>query len=295
VARWATFVQRHQDPTANWLTVDAGNFVDRAGAKGGCSDKCQFLVNSYEDLHYDVLNIARQEVSMGYETLVALRDTSRGTSYVSANLIDAKSKKPLFEPYVIKDYGNMRVGVMGLLRDADFPETSSIVDTNYMRVTSTQAAAAKYLPELIRKTDAVILLCELPTDDLDSLVQKYPDIAVIISTGALRTGETATTMGKTRVLGTGSSGYNGHYATLEFQPSWGDSVGFADFKDALLESYDIPGQWSERLAAFEGKGGSAQTPAPSQLKLAPGENPANTPTNTQKKSTQPGHEGHDHG
>lgn len=271
--------------------------MDRAGAKGGCSDKCQFLVNSYSDLHYDVLNIARQEVSMGYETLVALRDTSKKTSYVSANLIDAKTKKLIFDPYVIKDYGNMRVGVMGLLRDADFPATSSVVDTNVMRVTSTKDAAAKYLPEVLRKSDAVILLCELPTDDLDSLVKEYPDIDVIISTGALRSGETTTMLGKkTRLLGTGSSGYNGHYATLEFKPEWGDSLGFADFKDALLEQYDVTGPWTEKLAAFEQKTGTGQ-PANTGVKMAPGQNPSSLPINTQPKktSTQPGHEGHDHG
>lgn len=295
MARWAAFVQRHADPSANWLTVDAGNFVDRAGAKGGCSDKCQFLVNSYADLHYDVLNIARQEVSMGYETLVALRDTAKSTDYVSANLIDAKSKKPLFDPYVIKDYGNMRIGVIGLLRDADFPETSSIVDTNFMRVTSMMDAANKYLPELLRKSDAVVVLCELPTDDIDSLVAKFPDIEMIISTGALRTGETTTMVGKkTRLLGTGSSGYNGHYATLEFKPAWGDSVGYADFKDALLETYDVPGTWTERLAAFEGKTAPVK-PVQKNLNMAPGESLENTPTNTQTKSTAPGHEGHDHG
>lgn len=279
------------------MTVDAGNFVDRAGAKGGCSDKCQFLVNSYADLHYDVLNIARQEVSMGYETLVALRDTSKKTEYVSANLVDAKNNKPIFDPYVIKDYGNMRVGVMGLLRDADFPATSSVVDTNVMRVTSTKDAAAKYLPELFRKSDAVILLCELPTDDLDSLVKQYPDIDVVISTGALRSGETTTMLGKkTRLLGTGSSGYNGHYATLEFKPTWGDSIGFADFKDALLEQYDVTGPWTEKLAAFEQKAGTSQ-PANSGVKMAPGQDPTALPTNVQPKktSTQPGHEGHNHG
>lgn len=297
MARWAAFVQRHQDPTANWLTVDAGNFVDRAGAKGGCSNKCQFLVNSYEDLHYDILNIARQEVSMGYETLVALRDTSKSTKYVAANLIDVKKNKPLFDPYVIKDYGNMRVGVLGLLRDADFPATTSIVDTTTMRVTSTLEAAAKYIPELKRKTNALVLLCELPSDDIDSLVAKYPDIDVIISTGALRTGETTTIVGKkTRLLGTGSSGYNGHYATLEFKPAWGDSVAFADFKDALMETYDVPGDWATKLAAFEGASKTPTQPATSGAHAVPNTSPLTTPTNAAPKpSTGDGHEGHSHG
>ncbi|MCB9391367.1 MAG: hypothetical protein H6506_01810 [Calditrichaeota bacterium] len=271
--------------------------MDRAGAKGGCSSKCQFMVNSYEDLHYDILNIARQEVSMGYETLVALRDTTKDTKYVSANLIETKTGKPLFDPYVIRDFGNMRVGVMGLLRDADFPVTSSLVDSTVMRVTNTRDAAKQYLPELFRKTDAVVLLCELPTDDIDSLVADFPDLDMVISTGALRTGETATVLGKkTHVLGTGSSGYNGHYATLEFQPSWGDSVGFADFKDALLEAYDVPGEWADRLASFENKPptpGNVQ-PANSGIKVAPNQDPTKVPTN-QAPATNDDHSGHSHG
>lgn len=255
------------------------------------------MVTSYEDLHYDVLNIARQEVSMGYETLVSLRDTTKTTKYVSANLLDVKTGKPLFDPYVIKDYGNMRIGVIGLLRDADFPATSSLVDTTVMKVTPTTEAAQKYLPDLMRKTDAVILLCELPTDDIDSLVKQFPDIDIVISTGALRTGETTTTIGKkTRLLGTGSSGYNGHYATLEFKPAWGDSVAFADFKDALLDSYDMPGEWSERLAKFEGKSGATIQPSQSGVKVSPGNAPSLSPSSKDPASTtKDPHAGHNHG
>ena len=296
MARWAAFVQRHQDPSANWLTVDAGNFVDRSGAKGGCSEKCQFLVNSYADLHYDVLNIARQEISMGYETLVALRDTAKTSDYVCANLTDAKTGKLIFDPYVIKDYGNMRVAVMGLLRDADFPATTSLVDTNFMRVTSTKDAANKYLTEVARKADAVILLCELPTDDIDTLVKAHPDIDMIISTGALKSGETATLVGKkTRLLSPGSSGYNGHYAMLEFKPAWGDSVALTDFKDALLEQYDMQGEWAQRLAAFESKSG-ATVPTKQGATLTPGQAPSTSPSQVAPgKQAQPGHEGHNHG
>jgi len=270
--------------------------VDRSGAKGGCSDKCQFLVNSYKDLHYDVLNIARQEISMGYETLVALRDTAKASDYVCANLIDAKSGKPIFDPYVIKDYGNMRVGVLGLLRDADFPATTSLVDTNFMRVTSTMDAAAKYLGEMSRKADAVILLCELPSDDIDSLVKLHDNIDVIISTGALKSGETATLVGKkTRLLSPGSSGYNGHYAMLEFKPAWGDSVALTDFKDALLENYDAAGEWAQKLAAFESKSGTQPAVKSQGSTITPGGAPSTSPIVPQPGSADPGHEGHGHG
>jgi 2',3'-cyclic-nucleotide 2'-phosphodiesterase (5'-nucleotidase family) len=211
------------------------------------------MVTSYEGLHYDVLNIARQEVAMGYETLVAMRDTTDDTEFVSANLIDVNTGKPLFDPYVIKDYGNMRVGIMGLLRPADFPPHSSGMDTTNLRAEDFLETANKYLPVLERKCDAVMVLAELPTADVDALVEAHPEIDLIISTGALRTGEQLSDVGKTKVVGTGSSGYNGHWISMEFDPAWGDSVAYDSFRDQLTDKYEEEGEWSERLADFEGK------------------------------------------
>ena len=258
VARLQTFLQRQEDPEANWLIVDAGNFVDRS-ASGGCSNKCQFMLTSYDGLDFDVLNIARQELGMGHETLAALRDTSEGAEFVSANIIDAKKNKLMFKSYVIKDYGNMKVGVMGLVRDADYPAATSELDTNELKVSNTMDAAKKYLPELKNKADAIVLLCELPTADLETLLAEYPFVDFAISTGALRTGESATLMGTTRVVGSGSSGYNGHWAMFEMNPAWGDSMAYSDYRDQLTDTYDVPGELTDKLAAFEVENGLKHT------------------------------------
>jgi len=286
VARWAAFVNRHGIPDAAWLTVDAGNYVDRAGT-GGCSNKCQFMVTSYKDLHYDVLNLGRQEVWMGYETLRAMMDTVKNTEFVSANLIEVKSKRPVVKPFVIKDYGKFRVGVIGLLNEGDFPKGSTLLDTANMVILPHKEAAKKYIPSLARKVDALVLLTELPSVLLDTLVKTYPEIDLVISTGGLRSGETPTTIGKTRIVGSGSSGYNGHYAELEFNPAWKDSLGFRNFQEPLSDTYDEKGVWADRLAAFNSMPLSVPKPNPvppaTQKKL--GTNPApQTTAPAQKKS-----------
>jgi len=229
--------------------VDAGNYVDRS-ASGGCSNKCQFMVVSYRDLRYDVLNIGKQEAWMGYETLVQIRDTIKNTEFVSANLIDLNTKRPLFKPYVIKDYGKFRVGVLGLLNEADFPKGNLLLDSVNLSVIPSLDAAKKYIPLLARKTDAIVVMTELGSQQADSLATLYPDIDLILSTGSIRGGEVPYAVKKTHVAGTGSSGYSGHYAMLEFNPSWPDSVAFSSFKDELTDAYDEPGMWADRLAAF---------------------------------------------
>lgn len=288
MARWATFIHRHGDPNAAWLVVDAGNYVDRQGT-GGCSNKCQFLVTSYKDLHYDVLNLGRQEAWMGYETLAAMIDTIKHTQFVSANLLSLKTKKPIAKPYVIRDYGNLRVGVIGLLNEADFPKGTTLLDTTRLMIEPYLQAAKKYIPALARKVDAVVLICELPSAALDTLLKVVPDIDLVISTGALRSGETTAVVGKTHILGTGSSGYNGHYAMLEFNPSWGDSIGFRQYQDALADAYDEKGEWADRLAAFNAApppSPKPATPAVSPSSAAPKKLDVKTSPPTTKDSKQ---------
>jgi 2',3'-cyclic-nucleotide 2'-phosphodiesterase (5'-nucleotidase family) len=252
--------------------VDAGNYVDRQGT-GGCSNKCQFVVTSYKDLHYDVLNLGRQEVWMGYETLRAMLDTIQGTEFVSANLLDLKTKKPLAKPYVIKNYGTLRVGVIGLLNEGDFPKGTTLLDTTRLMIQPYMDAAKKYIPALSRKVDAVVLICELPSAALDTLLKVVPDIDLVISTGALRNGESPVVVGKTRIVGSGASGYTGHYAMLEFNPAWADSIGFRQYQDALSDAYDEKGAWADRVAAFNAAPPPSAKPAaavaPKKLDVTP--------------------------
>jgi len=211
------------------------------------------MVTSYEDLHYDVLNIGKQEVWMGYDALDSLiraTKAAKHTQFVSANLVNVKSHRPITSPTVIKEYGHFRVGLIGLLSESDFPRGSSLLDSVHLAVTPYMDAAKKYLPSLLGKTDAVVVLGELSSGQIDTLCRAYPQIAMVISTGAVRTGETPSLSGKTHVLGTGSSGYAGHYATLEFNPAWHDSLGFTQYQDQLTDAYDEKGEWSDKLAAF---------------------------------------------
>jgi 2',3'-cyclic-nucleotide 2'-phosphodiesterase (5'-nucleotidase family) len=245
------------------MVVDAGNYVDRQGS-GGCSNKCQFMITSYKDLHYDVLNLGKQEVWMGYETLQNLIDTTKRTDFISANLLDLKTKKPVAKPYVIKDYGNLRVAVIGLVNEGDFPKGTSLLDTTRLMIMPHREAAKKYIPSLAGKVDAVVLLCELSSAQLDTLLKLVPEVDVVISTGGIKTGENVSLIGKTRVLGTGSSGYNGHFTTLEFNPAWKDSIGFTAYQEPLTDAFDEKGVWSDKLAAF-----NAAPPPPPQPKPAP--------------------------
>ncbi len=226
------------------------------------------MIYSYEGLHYDVLNVGKQEVWMGKETFLSILDTTK-CDFVSANLLDIKSKKPFVKPYVIRDYGNMRVGVLGLLNDADFPKGSSMLDSTAFAVTSAYDAAKKYVPMLQKKCDAVVLLCELPSTMLDTMCLQIPGIDLVVSTGALKSGEQMMTVGDTRIVGTGSSGYSGHYATIELNPAWKDSAAVVNFSESLTDTYEEKGLWADRVNQFNA--------SPPPAKIPPAKTPGAVP------------------
>jgi hypothetical protein len=111
-------------------------------------------------------------------------------------------------------------------------------------------AVKKYVPMLAKKADVVMLLCELPSTALDTMLLKFPEIDIVVSSGALKSGEQPTKVGHAQIVGTGSSGYSGHYAMLELNPAWKDSVGFVNFSDFLTDNYEEKGAWTDRLTAF---------------------------------------------
>ena len=227
---------------------------------------------------------------MGLSTLEAIMDTTKNTQFVSANLMKVKTGRPVAKPYILRDYGNMRVGILGLLNEGDFPKASSLLDSNELRVDPYVEAAKKYIPMLRKKADAVVLLCELPSAAIDSLISLMPNqIDLVVSTGALRSGETPTQNGRTHIVGPGSSGYSGHYAMLEFNPAWKDSIGFTNSTDYLTETYEEKGEWTDKLAAFNTTPGMPTTVSPSQglptaapnLTPSPGSNVKSVQTTTQ--------------
>ncbi|HEY3295035.1 MAG TPA: hypothetical protein VGL38_06335 [bacterium] len=129
---------------------------------------------------------------------------------------------------------------------------------------------------MLKKTDAVVVLGELSSGQIDTLVKAFPQITMVISVGSVRSGETPALSGKTHVLGTGSSGYNGHWAMLEFNPARHDSLAFTSYQDPLIDTYDEKGSWADKLAAFTGK--STATPqTPPANSVTPGTGPSTAP------------------
>jgi hypothetical protein len=108
------------------LFVDNGGFFPEEGDTH--RDVAWFLMDAMKTLNIDAVNVGQRDLRYGLQFLVQ-RAKYDHLPMVSANLLDKKSRKPIFQPYLIKKVGNVKVGVLGLMSDkGDFgPGKDSLV------------------------------------------------------------------------------------------------------------------------------------------------------------------------
>jgi len=109
IARRATAInQMGSEPK---LILDLGDF-STIGKDPFTMLKIETLLESYVAIGYDAVNIGRYEISQGKEFILKANDMLGG-KMISANVLDG-SGNHIVQPYLMKDYGSLRVGVIGV-------------------------------------------------------------------------------------------------------------------------------------------------------------------------------------
>ncbi|MFH0258835.1 2',3'-cyclic-nucleotide 2'-phosphodiesterase [Vibrio rumoiensis] len=109
LVRAATVVKQARDEVTNSVLVDNGDLIqgspmgDYVAAKGLESGDVHPAYKAMNLLHYDVANFGNHEFNYGLDFLAEATNDAK-FPYVNANIVDAKSGKNYFNPYVIKDY-----------------------------------------------------------------------------------------------------------------------------------------------------------------------------------------------
>ena len=215
---------------------------------------------------YDVLGLGQMELAMGADTLAEIMDTL-GIPLVCANVVDVRTRKAIAKPYYIRRYGNMVIGITGLI----YSELGrySKVDTTQFQILPYLDVAQTLIPRLARKVDAVILLCDFRNKELDTLLQVAPEVDLIITNGTLRPASKVTRSGNTLLVATSSSGYNGTALTLEFNPAWGDSLGFDFVSISLTDEYQVENVISPMIASWKAELSAPKKTSPKPAKARP--------------------------
>ncbi|MCD4786422.1 MAG: bifunctional metallophosphatase/5'-nucleotidase [Candidatus Eremiobacteraeota bacterium] len=179
LANLGTAIKQEQDKDpGHTLTLDAGDI----STGGPVSDyfKAIPMVEAMNLMGYDAMTVGNHELDAGRIALKNIADKAN-FPVLSANLIDSTPGKPMkIKPYVLKQVGDIKVGILGLTT----PEATSLLnkeDKKNMQFTCAVDTARKMVPEMKEEgADMIIVLSHMGVESDKELAGKIDGIDVIV-------------------------------------------------------------------------------------------------------------------
>jgi hypothetical protein len=115
-----------------------------------------------------------REAMLPADTLAKLASSS-AVPLISASLVTGEERKSLLEPWRIVDLGGLKVGVLGVVSPRSVPEPGEGIS-----ILGLNEAIDRHLPELVKKSDLVVLTAFVDEPEMRRLARDYFEVAVII-------------------------------------------------------------------------------------------------------------------
>ena len=129
---------------------------------------------------YDVVNVGERDLMMGFKFLSDVSQKAK-FPFISANLVDKKTGKEIFKPYVIKEIAGLRIGIFGLLDDAF---RTPLEEKEPGLVIQEPLSTSKPLTQSLRgNCDLIVLLSQLGESKDKKLARDNPQIDLILGGG----------------------------------------------------------------------------------------------------------------
>ncbi len=201
-------IERKFGGVARFL-LDSGNFSDNPTPEGTVQTKA--LLEGMEKLGYAAVNVGERDVQRGHAAFLELCGT-RKFPFVSANIVRADTKAPVFAPSVVVEAAasgearRWRLGVIGAARfNPTFrhpgPEGSEMV------IIAPREVVAREIETLrAAKVDLVVLLAALPREDARRLAQEVPGLDFIVGSYGGDYTTTKERQGNTWIVYSGNQG-----------------------------------------------------------------------------------------
>jgi 2',3'-cyclic-nucleotide 2'-phosphodiesterase (5'-nucleotidase family) len=129
---------------------------------------------------YDGVNVGEKDLTMGLKFLSEVSQKAK-FPFISANLVDKKTGKPIFKPYVIKEIAGLRIGIVGLLDD-QFNLSLQEKDPGFHIIEPFSAFKAT-IKGLREYCDFVVILSQLGESKDKKLARENRDIDLILGGG----------------------------------------------------------------------------------------------------------------
>lgn len=153
--------------------VDDGGFFPEGD---GQQDLAVFIMDVMNRLNTDAVGVGERDLRYGASFLRAQVKRNR-LPVVCANLIDKRSRKPLFNPYLVKKIGGVQVGFFGLIGE----KVNLGPSRDSLLVEEPVAVATRTIAEMRKKgVDVVVLLGQLGKVENEDLVSTVDGVNAVV-------------------------------------------------------------------------------------------------------------------
>jgi 2',3'-cyclic-nucleotide 2'-phosphodiesterase (5'-nucleotidase family) len=169
-----------RDAGINPLILDAGDLLFStknidATNKNSEIFRANAILEGYQKVGCDAINVGHYEVLNGLSFLREIEKTT-DIPFISSNLKDSKSGELLFDPYIIFERGELKIGVIGA--------TDLIPDTmKTIQSSDFIESCNRFAKELKDKVDIVVALVNASRSTQNGLPEKMPNVDFIITSG----------------------------------------------------------------------------------------------------------------
>ncbi|GHS86099.1 metallophosphatase [Synergistales bacterium] len=217
------------DDARNKMFLDAGDVLH--GQSFATSRRGELVARILAMLDYDAIAAGNHDFDYGWERLLSLRDAYR-LPFLSANVKDIHSGRPILSPYIVRDFADLRVGVFGLSTPSTPTKTDprNVTGIEFGKPSDAVGTAREVVRHLreVESADIVIGLTHIGSEaycDLSSpvIANLLSGVDLIIDghshtelSGGLKVNDTViasagsylTHLGRVEVRRTGSGGYS---------------------------------------------------------------------------------------
>ena len=182
LGRRSYYIDTVRKEAKNLLILDGGDalvlsYFDRESEREKARRRAGVVLKIYEKLGYDALNIGDTDLGLGVEYLKTLQKKSN-IPFLSANLKEKKTGRPIFKSHLIKGVDGMRIGIIGLLTPDIHPFIQKELKSYFIE--DPIKAALETINRYLADCDHIIALAHLTPIEIQTFTKRIPKISIII-------------------------------------------------------------------------------------------------------------------
>ena len=200
MARRATYIQTQiKNSEIHYsIVLDAGNFSSTNPTFNNRG--IEKILTGFKRINYDAINLSINDLKLSWSYVKETKNT-HNLPFISANIFSKNNLKSLVDPYLFlsKKDSLINIGVFGLTQ-------SNVNIPNDITIMNPYEIASKIVPEMKERCDIVICLADLNMREIEKLLDKCPDIDVVIQSGSKQQIPRPIRIRNTRVVNAGTKG-----------------------------------------------------------------------------------------